>query len=356
MSATLRQTLLEPARAIALSDGELEEHGRTRHIVLLTPWRSGAAFKATLIEVRSTQPRGKFAPPSEWASELRVLDGRDALTVELEALYVRANPDARFFLPLHLAAPRLLWLGGSANAHDLPHDWRLRITSAGAVRGFEVEIIEDPHRRVDAANARLHDVRPRALVIWSPRAAGGASVYSASVAAGSIIELLEPEFDNALLKATMELDVLLDAGEQGGARPRDWSEFEERMRGLASEAFVVTENAISAAHASAYGDAGRMWDHVEALARMAGDFAAREGELGARFADVASTEYGIEVALHDANLGALADFEHEGVPYRCEPHIKVDDAKAWIEVGRVYFAIDPERSRIIVEHIGGKLY
>ena len=62
---------------------------------------------------------------------------------------------------------------------------------------------------------------------------------------------------------------------------------------------------------------------------------------------------GIEVALSD---GGYADcwFEYEGKPYQRLPHVKIDDAKAPNEVGRIYFALDSSGKRIIVDWFGTK--
>jgi hypothetical protein len=52
----------------------------------------------------------------------------------------------------------------------------------------------------------------------------------------------------------------------------------------------------------------------------------------------------------------LDKFTFEKKEYSRLPHIKLDDRVAPSEVGRIYFAMDSEKKRFIVDHVGLKLY
>ncbi|MBG6184726.1 hypothetical protein IWX65_002704 [Arthrobacter sp. CAN_A214] len=63
--------------------------------------------------------------------------------------------------------------------------------------------------------------------------------------------------------------------------------------------------------------------------------------------------YQIKVSLQDDNIPKKArDFDWDGVTRSRIPHVKVNDHVPPSECGRIYFALDNENSRIIVDHIG----
>jgi hypothetical protein len=49
-------------------------------------------------------------------------------------------------------------------------------------------------------------------------------------------------------------------------------------------------------------------------------------------------------------------FEHDGIWYSRLLHLKLGDHTAPNEVGRIYFAMDNDGERFIVDHVGLKLY
>jgi len=97
-----------------------------------------------------------------------------------------------------------------------------------------------------------------------------------------------------------------------------------------------------------------MWRALRALERVGRRYNELGAELGMRFEDFATEQGGIEVALQDSTYEDACFFEFEGVEYSRLPHVKIDDAKAPNEVGRIYFALDPDRSRLIVDWFGTK--
>ena len=70
-------------------------------------------------------------------------------------------------------------------------------------------------------------------------------------------------------------------------------------------------------------------------------------------------EFDLRVALQDDTIeknAKLRDFEYERETHRRTPHVKVRDYTAPSQVGRIHFALDSDGRRLIVDHVGLKLY
>ncbi|MFE3289408.1 hypothetical protein [Rhodococcus sp. NPDC059234] len=70
-------------------------------------------------------------------------------------------------------------------------------------------------------------------------------------------------------------------------------------------------------------------------------------------------EFDLKVALQDDRIeknAKLRDFEYDGRTHNRTPHVKVRDHTAPSQVGRIHFALDSGNRRIIVDHVGLKLY
>jgi hypothetical protein len=139
-------------------------------------------------------------------------------------------------------------------------------------------------------------------------------------------------------------------------KPQGWRTAAEQARSLQGQdgSFVLTKKCSAGLEKTPYPNAARMVDQLEKLARLAAKWTEREGSLNGSFEEWARAEEGLEIALRDKKLTALKlhRFEHDGRSYSREPHVQVDDAKAFTECGRIYFAIDKRPYRFIVDHIG----
>jgi hypothetical protein len=95
-----------------------------------------------------------------------------------------------------------------------------------------------------------------------------------------------------------------------------------------------------------------MLSHLERLAKLAEEFGNGRGRLGARLEET-GRQLGLDIALFDSNLKA-PDIVVEGsvLSVRAEPHVKVDDHKSPDKCGRIYFAVDSDNYRFIVDHVG----
>ena len=70
-------------------------------------------------------------------------------------------------------------------------------------------------------------------------------------------------------------------------------------------------------------------------------------------------EFDLKVALQDDTIEKtpkFRDFDYDGTTYNRTPHVKVRDHTAPSQVGRIHFALDHENRRLIVDHVGLKLY
>lgn len=70
-------------------------------------------------------------------------------------------------------------------------------------------------------------------------------------------------------------------------------------------------------------------------------------------------EFDLKVALNDEVIEKspkLNKFTHDGQSYNRTPHVKVRDNAPHQHVGRIHFALDAKGERIIVDHVGVKLY
>lgn len=135
----------------------------------------------------------------------------------------------------------------------------------------------------------------------------------------------------------------------------DWREVSELVEILAdSGAIVFTDDVRRRLPDCPYPDPDRMYAHLEALAEAAEDFRAADASLNGRFEDWIAREYGLKVAMHDEGLARDGgdSFIHEGINYSRQPHVKVDDGVPGSQCGRIYFALDSERRRLVVDHVG----
>lgn len=67
----------------------------------------------------------------------------------------------------------------------------------------------------------------------------------------------------------------------------------------------------------------------------------------------------LRIALQDNTIKKrpkLRDFSFDGDVYDRTPHVKVRDAAPHSEVGRIHFCLDADNKRLIVDHVGVKLY
>ncbi|MCP9943935.1 hypothetical protein LUX12_02540 [Streptomyces somaliensis] len=128
----------------------------------------------------------------------------------------------------------------------------------------------------------------------------------------------------------------------------------EALARTSEKRIVFTAKAARAWKASQYPHPQEMTDQLIALAQAAMDLYAKPGKmprLGQWFYD----NHGLKFANSDEKLSKNKEkryFEFDGKRRDGLPHVKVRDAVSPNEVGRIYFAFDPEGRRLIVNHVG----
>lgn len=108
-----------------------------------------------------------------------------------------------------------------------------------------------------------------------------------------------------------------------------------------------------------YPDAPDMQNKLVALAKAAASLYGNEPPEMGRLADWFKLTFGLNVALSDSTIEKnrrLRYFNYEDLTHDQTPHIKVRDGVKPNEVGRIHFALDKPGDRIIVNHVGLKLY
>jgi hypothetical protein len=133
-----------------------------------------------------------------------------------------------------------------------------------------------------------------------------------------------------------------------------WEEIAQHLEDLEGPGFCLTPQAKGCADGkNRYPHPDVIWESLRALERVGRAYNEMGAELGMRFEQFAVEQAGLDVALQD-NTYEGHYFEYEGEAHSRLPHVKVDDAKAPNEVGRIYFAIDSDGKRVIVDWFGTK--
>jgi len=148
-----------------------------------------------------------------------------------------------------------------------------------------------------------------------------------------------------------------DESDEGDAIPDDlesWEEIAEHLDDLEGPGFCLSAQAKECANGKGrYPRPDLMWKSLKALERAGRAYNEMGADLGMRFELFAFEQAGIDVALQDDSYPDCW-FEFEEGWYKRVPHVKIDDAKAPNEVGRIYFALDSDGKRVIVDWFGTK--
>lgn len=159
------------------------------------------------------------------------------------------------------------------------------------------------------------------------------------------------------------------AREASGVRIADWSEAPEldavHLAGLASflekqaqGAIVFTRDAYQSWKRDDYLHVGAMRDALVSLTQAAIEYRRLGCHFGMVPDDWFKQEWELTLASTDQYMSKnrLDSFDFDGKTYSRLPHLKLGDNTSPNEVGRVYFAMDSEGERFVVDHVGLKLY
>lgn len=229
--------------------------------------------------------------------------------------------------------------------------------------GVRVEAhLTQPERRADVTRQRVETFVGDVLVVLERGCGGALGRLLAAANTGSAplvlvgeteVEYLLVELDEGLDARAVDL-LRLEIEAEEALPAMDWCLGTEAVAALECDHFVTTPRCLKRLPSCSYGDVDRMLDHLRRLRRLSEKWSQQQGDVGARFENWASVEAGLDIALHDQELvrKGLQRFDFDGQRYSREPHVKVDDAKAFIDCGRIYFALDTSKWRVIVDHIG----
>lgn len=132
----------------------------------------------------------------------------------------------------------------------------------------------------------------------------------------------------------------------------------------ASGGIVFTERAQKSWMNISYPEPDDMTDKLIAIARAAVALYDGEDRSIAHLDVWLKENFGLTVALTDQTITKwkkkemrwLNAFEHEGEILNATPHVKVRDAVKLNECGRIHFALEPKKGRLVVQHVGIKTY
>lgn len=138
----------------------------------------------------------------------------------------------------------------------------------------------------------------------------------------------------------------------------DLTELAKFLTDAADGSIVFTANAYRTWHQTNYPHIEAMREALLTLAQAAVYWRRAECHVGMGLKDWFKTRWEVAMAPTDEGLTAkkLDRFDYDGKTYSRETHLKLDDHVPPSEVGRVYFGMDSSQRRIIVDHVGLKLY
>lgn len=239
---------------------------------------------------------------------------------------------------------------------------------------------------LQAAQAARREARNRELTDQLEAARALGDVTSENDAQATAIESLKNEIDEyatwlqqleeerdgykaQAAQATYWRHEAERARREAGVRENDWSEapqlastdlselasfLEERSDG----AIVFTRNAYQSWKRCAYPHVQVMQDALVTLTRAALEYRRLRCDVGMQPDDWFKLEWDLHLASTDKYMSQnkMDKFSYDGTTYSRLPHLKLGDHTSPNAVGRVYFAMDADGERFIVDHVGLKLY
>lgn len=255
-------------------------------------------------------------------------------------------------------------LGAPHGEESAPSTWKSQLMLTAGLREIDLDIRVSPESARSIIIADLRSNPPSALLVWADWVAHPQVFIQPFVAArpGAKADILGSSdrsltFEENVSELAMhlrEVSPILEGEPENSEDARSWSEAAEQILALSGPHFLLTQRAVRMLVDNPYPKPGRMLSHVESLARVAMEYHQMRGDLGGRLSEYAMENEGIEVALTDSTINppAVESITVNGQPVYAIPHVKVDDFKSSVECGRIYFALDREKFRFIVDHIG----
>lgn len=252
-----------------------------------------------------------------------------------------------------------LLLGGGPSS-DLPSAWKRIFTFVAGLYCIALDIRENPDSSRAKVVADLKRTPPDALLVWARWIANPYAYiqpYKGARPSGSSQTLGQPRniplsFYEDVYELALHLDSMSTLSSSAAYTPvESWPEARDQILALECNSFLLTQRARDSLMDNAYPDPDRMYTFVRRLSQVAAAYAASEGRLKGGIVAMAAA-FEIEIALHDDSRTFSKITVDDGRELDPKPHVKVDDAKSADKCGRIYFAIDFDRLRFVVDHIG----
>lgn len=157
----------------------------------------------------------------------------------------------------------------------------------------------------------------------------------------------------SLSRPTLSLD------ENPPLNSNDLSALAKHLEEASGGSIAFTAKAMRNWPKSGYPHVDAMEKALVGLTRASIDWRNSGTNIGKSLRDWLKTEFELNFSPDDESLRrkSLDVFDFEGIDgLSREPHLKLDDHVKPNEVGRVYFAVDSDQKRFIVDHVGLKLY
>lgn len=362
-------TLYRPYRVIPIPAGEVHAslfdlEGTGRYLVLLeVGWRQGERGESAFLRKFRTY---------HWPSQ-----EYDSL-MELAELAIRSR-----LLP-HRTAPRVALVIGHTQASSLSDRLEQALKGAAAIAGIKLTIVvlsEPSDRRKTSSQVQsIWTGGFQGMITWG-RPGDNLLEKTIDVALSRIQYVSRVELAEDLGSLTGTFLSVAEALESPSAKsgPVQTTKAERREQEVGWEEVVAVESEFDACFSgpdeseqlramvftarakrecprSSYDDPGKMADHLRSLGQAATEIRMSGGNVGRPLHLWLSEKFGLDYAPTDGNLSRSdRTFTFEGKSWDRQHHIKVDDARGLTQSGRIYFAIDQHKYRLIVDHIGSHL-
>ncbi|WP_446212416.1 hypothetical protein [Micromonospora sp. IBSANI012] len=253
-------------------------------------------------------------------------------------------------------------LGGAKSGKLLPEGWQRDFKFAAGLYSINLDLRPNPESARAIVVNDLQSNPPDALLVWANFVASPDSFIQPFLSArpGGYASMLgsaahQYSHDEHSAELLMHLGEIARSPQPEDALPNlaNWKEAKVAILALEGKHFVLSDRARAMLENNPYPRPARMYEHIRKLSLVAKEYHNRDGNLGISLAGFSMAEHGIEIALTDKGLSPPAiEIERVTQTLSAIPHVKVDDAKSPDQCGRIYFAIDQELRRLVVDHIG----
>ncbi|MEO5875739.1 MAG: hypothetical protein ABIS86_06810 [Streptosporangiaceae bacterium] len=145
---------------------------------------------------------------------------------------------------------------------------------------------------------------------------------------------------------------------KGPEEASDFTALYPQLQEQTNNSIIFTHTALRSWEKSKYREPERMREALETLAYAATKWCECRANIGTRLTQWLAEDWQLNHSAIDKGLEKkhLHKFTFEGRTYFRKNHIKLDDHVPPSGVGRIYFALDTDNLRWIVDHVGLKLY